>query len=66
MQNAGSEMAEEEDMACEECGFVFKEGDEVISQASGTWRKGRGMVGGHAELGDHFIMHQECPEEQPV
>ena len=50
-------MSEEQEWHCENCGKPLKVGDEIISQASGTW----GEWG--ASLGDHFIMHQNCPED---
>jgi len=55
-------MVDEEDdgMHCEECGKPFKDEDEIISHASGIWH-GDAKTGGPS-LGDHFIMHAECPE----
>ncbi len=46
-----------EEWHCANCGKPLKEGDEIIDQATGTWTE----FG--AELGDHFIMHFECPTD---
>jgi hypothetical protein len=51
-------MSEPEGPCCENCGHEFKEGDEIQSQATGTW----GEFG--AELGDHFVMCLNCPEPE--
>lgn len=52
-------MSEPEGPCCENCGHEFKEGDEIQSQATGTWTEG------HAQLDtDHFIMCLNCPEPE--
>ena len=56
-QGMRTEEEEREGPGCENCGRIFREGDEVQSQATGTW----GEWG--AELGDSYVMCLECPDE---
>lgn len=44
--------------SCENCGIPIKVGDLIIDQASGS------MGTDGPNLGDHFIMHSECPSDK--
>jgi len=47
------------DMDCEECGRPLLPGEDIVHSASGTVTED-----GDLEVGDHFYMHAQCPEEE--